>query len=188
MESVYTTLIASRGWHVYQKTTWKSPKKGEALECKRETDPVALRFDPYSIAFTRRSIEFLTPLTVGHMPLEISRFVWFFLERGGDINAKVCRTKCEESPIPKGGLEIVTEVTFKIEEEKKRYLQRPIDLINKHYETPKSDVQSGADVQETTAETQRRTAEKENDKDTDDEDENDVMFFVDDEEDDDNDK
>ena len=85
IESVYTTLIASRGWHVYQKTTWKSPKKGEALECKRETDPVALRFDPYSIAFTRRSIEFLTPLTVGHMPLEISRFVWFFLERGGDF-------------------------------------------------------------------------------------------------------
>ena len=139
MESVYTTLIASRGWHVYQKTTWKSPKKGEALECKRETDPVALRFDHYSIAFTRRSIEFLTPLTVGHMPLKISRFVWFFLERGGDINAK-----CEESPIPKGGLEIVTEVTFKIEEEKKRYLQRLIDLINKHYETLKSE-RSGAD-------------------------------------------
>ena len=66
MESCFTTLIASRGW--YQKSTWKD----EALSFKKETDPVALRYDPFSIAFTRKSIEYLTALTVGHILLERS--------------------------------------------------------------------------------------------------------------------
>ena len=60
-------------------------KGDEALSFKKETDPTALRFDPFSIAFTRKSIKYLTPLTVGDIPLEISRFVYFFLERGGKM-------------------------------------------------------------------------------------------------------
>ena len=64
MESSSTTLIGSRGWHVYQNLTWKNPKKDKALSFKKETDPVALKFDPFSIAFTRNSIEYLTPLTL----------------------------------------------------------------------------------------------------------------------------
>ena len=55
MESSFTTLIGSRNWHVYQKSTWKNPKKDKALSFKKETDPVVLRFDPFSIAFTRKS-------------------------------------------------------------------------------------------------------------------------------------
>ena len=122
MESSFTTLIASRGW--YQKSTWKD----EALSFKKETDPVALRFDPFSIAFSRKSIEYLTPLTVGHILLERSWFACFFLERGGKMEAKVYRRNWEESPIPIGGLEIVAQVTFKIEE-KKCFLLRLVDLI-----------------------------------------------------------
>ena len=120
MEASYTTLVGSRGWHVYQKSTWKRPKKDELLSLRKETDAVALKFDPYSIAFTRKTIVYLTPVVVGHVPLEISRFVYFFLERGGSVEAKVYRTKCEVSPIPKGGLEIITQVTFKIHEDKKK--------------------------------------------------------------------
>ena len=88
MESSFTTLIISRGWY-NQKSTWKNPKKDEALSFKKETDPLALRFDPFSIAFMRKSIKYLPPLMVGHTPLEISRFVYFFLERGGKMEAKI---------------------------------------------------------------------------------------------------
>ena len=91
VESSFTTLIASRGWHVYQKLTWKNSRKDEALSFKKETDLVALRFDHFSIASTRKSIEYLTPLPVG----DISRFVYFLLQRGGKMEAKVYRTKCE---------------------------------------------------------------------------------------------
>ena len=75
--------------------------KDESLSFKKEIDLAALRFDPFSIAFKRKSIEYLTPLTVGHRPLEISRFVYFFLKRGGKMEPKVYRTKWKESPIPK---------------------------------------------------------------------------------------
>ena len=44
------------------------------------------------------------------------------------MEAKVYRRNWEESPIPIGGLEIVTHVTFKIEE-KKCSLLRLVDLI-----------------------------------------------------------
>ena len=67
---------------------------------------MALRFDPFSFALTRKSIDYLTPLTVRHIPLEIARFVYFFLERGGKMKAKVYQIECEESPIPKGSSEI----------------------------------------------------------------------------------
>ena len=67
---------------------------------------MGLRFDAFSIAFTRTSIEYLTPLTVGHIPSEISKFAYFFLEDSGKMEAKEYQTKCKESPIPKEVLEI----------------------------------------------------------------------------------
>lgn len=77
--SSFTTLVGSRGLHVYQKSAWKKPRKDELLSFKKEIDPVALRFDPHSITFTRKSIEYLVPVTVGHISLEISRHVYYFL-------------------------------------------------------------------------------------------------------------
>ena len=43
--------IASRGYHVYGKSIWSNPKKGECLIGEQETDPVALLEDPYAIAW-----------------------------------------------------------------------------------------------------------------------------------------
>ena len=37
MESVLKTKIASRGWHFYGKTSWKSPKKDNVCRKKRKT-------------------------------------------------------------------------------------------------------------------------------------------------------
>ena len=75
------------------KVDMEKSKDDEALSFKKETDPTALRFDPFSIAFTRKSIKYLTPLTVGDIPLEISRFVYFFLERGGKMVEKCILNK-----------------------------------------------------------------------------------------------
>ena len=77
MESSFATLIGSHGWHVYQKSTWKNPKKDEALSFKNKADLVALRFDPFSLVFTKKSFEYFAPLRVGHIPLEIARFNYF---------------------------------------------------------------------------------------------------------------
>ena len=86
------------------------------------------------------------------------------------MEAKIYRTKCEESPIPKGGLEIVTQVTFKIEEEKKRFLLRLVDLIKENYETPKSE------AHEIIEDKENGTGDENNS------DDEDIMFFIDDKE------
>ena len=107
MDSTYTTLIGSRGWHVYGK---KRHGKNEVVQVKKETNPIALEIDPCAIAFTRKSVGCLVPVTVGHVPLEVSRLIFCFMECGGILEGKVYDTKCQVSPIPKGGLEIVLDL------------------------------------------------------------------------------
>ena len=81
------------------------------------------------------------------------------------MEAKIYRTKCEESPIPKGGLEIVTQVTFKTEAEKKRLLL--VDSVKENYQTPKSE------AHEIIEDKENGTAHKNNS------DDEEIMFFID---------
>jgi len=136
METSYQTLIACRGWHVYGKTVWCNPSQDEILHLKKEESQAALIHDPHSIAFTRKIRARLVPDIVGHIPLEISRYVWFFMNRGGRVTGTVHDPRYRPSPIPKGGLEIILKVTFTIKEEDKRYLERLRSLISKNYQTP----------------------------------------------------
>ena len=89
-----------------------------------------------SIAFTRKTRVRLVPDIVGHFPLEISRYVWFFMNRGGRVTGIVHDPRYRPSPIPNGGLEIILKVTFTIVDEDKRYLERLRTLIAENYETP----------------------------------------------------
>ena len=68
--------IASCGYHVYGKSIWSNPKKGECYIGEQETDPVALLEDPYAIAWKLQKKDKLGRVVVGHIPREISRFVW----------------------------------------------------------------------------------------------------------------
>ena len=53
------------------------------------------------------------PSTVGHIPLELSRYIWYALERGASVNAEVKSVKYKPSPLVQGGLEIPIEVTVR---------------------------------------------------------------------------
>ena len=134
MEIFFKHLIASRGWHVYGKTVWTIPKKGQRLYGQKERDADALLVDQYVVAWMIKSKEKLVPNVVGHVPQEISRFVYFFLHHGGSIDAVVQDEKYKPSPIAKGGLEIVLRATFKIDDSKRSLLYRLKELIEKNYE------------------------------------------------------
>ena len=82
----------------------------------------------------RKSKSKLTADVVGHVPREISRIMYYFLNRGGKISAVVNSGRYRPSPIPKGELEILVSVTLKIDNENRRYLQRLIQLINDNYD------------------------------------------------------
>ena len=69
------------------------------------------------------------------MPQEISRFVYFFLgKHEGSVDDAVGLEKYRQSPIAKGGLEIILKATFRIEESKRLNLLRLKELIEKNYE------------------------------------------------------
>ena len=106
------------------------------LRMRKEDDQVTLVIDPHSVAFTRKSIVHVVPDIVGHILLEISRYAWFFMDRGGRFTGRVDFPRYRPSPIPKGGLEIILKVTFTIEEDKRRYVDRLKELISNNYETP----------------------------------------------------
>ena len=58
------------------------------------------------------------------------------MDRGGCASATVKDPRYVRSPIPKGGLEIIVNITFTITDDKKRFLERLRDLITNNYETP----------------------------------------------------
>ena len=134
MEIFFKHLIVSRGWHAYGKTVWTIPKKGQRLYGQKERDADALLVDQYAVAWMMKSKENLLPDVVGHVPQEISRFVYFLLHHGGSIDAVVEDEKCRPSPIAKGGLEIVLRATFKTDDSKRSLLHRLKERIEKNYE------------------------------------------------------
>ena len=46
------------------------------------------------------------PVTVGHVPRELSRFISYFIQEGGSVTGTVANPKPKISPIPEGGLEV----------------------------------------------------------------------------------
>ena len=75
----------------------------------------------------------LIAVTIGHVPREISRAVWFFLERGGSLAGKVADEIYRPSPIAKGGLEILLSAEFKISDQKRKYLERMREIVELNY-------------------------------------------------------
>ena len=131
MESILSCKIASRGWHYYGKNTWKRPKKDEIVFAEKESSKTALEHDPYSIAWKKKNKSKITADVVGHVPKEISRVLFFFKSRGGKVVGRVLDEKCYPSPIPKGGLEILLMVQFKIADEKRKYMERLKEIVTK---------------------------------------------------------
>ena len=123
MEVSVEMEIAARGWHVYGKTVWQSPRKGEKLTAEKETNRDALDIDPYAVAWMLIRKSKLTPDIVGHVPREISRFIWYFFTHGGKMEATVLSVRPLRSPIPSGGLEIMLMAKLTINEKDTKILK-----------------------------------------------------------------
>ena len=106
--------MAARGFHVYRNITWTDVKQGDSVSVEIETNEESKKVDPYSCAIKALVGQPPQLKTVGHIPREISRHVFFFLkEENGRIEGTVHSTKYRPSPIPAGGLEIPLMLTFK---------------------------------------------------------------------------
>ena len=58
----------------------------EAVAVHKEKNIASLQIDPYCCAITITRVDKIGPVTVGHIPREISTFVYFFLhESSGKV-------------------------------------------------------------------------------------------------------
>jgi len=103
-----------RGFHVY-KELW-NPRLNEKLDTiHKENNP----HNRYAVAATRKTVSQLTPVVVGHLTWEISRFTRFIILHGATVKVKVSDTKYRRSPLIQGGLEIPVEVEVQMKTNKR---------------------------------------------------------------------
>ena len=132
MAYVFETIIASRGYHVYKETSWSNAKVGEDVKVELETNPKSIACDPYSCAIKAKHDYFVGWKTVGHIPREISRYVYFFIKQeGGKVYGRLKSLKYKASPIPSGGLEVPLLLKFKCDE--KWVLDAMEEFVNNFY-------------------------------------------------------
>ena len=95
----FTTKIASRGYHVYMHTTWEKAQVDDNVVVKIETDGNSKMIDPYCCKILTKNEE-QRLVTVGYIPREISRYVFFFLRKeGGSVHGQLTSTQCKEQCI-----------------------------------------------------------------------------------------
>lgn len=94
-----------RGFHVYR-SSWK-PYVQQKIEFRKEKNN---KHDKYAVAGYTKLPGKLALCVVGHIPREISRYIWFALIGGATITARVVSTAVKHSPLLQGGLEIEIKV------------------------------------------------------------------------------
>ena len=93
---------AVRGFHYYR-SFW-IPEPEQSLNCFHEERNL---FDRFAIKICEKKEDKI----VGHLPMEISRFTNFLLDRGARVSAKLSSTDYRRSPLVQGGIEIPCIVT-----------------------------------------------------------------------------
>ena len=84
---------------------------------------------------------------VEHVPLAISRFIWFFFRHVGKIKASVLSVQPLLTTIPSGGLAIMLKAKLTIDEKHAQILKYLQQLIVEKYE-PNTDIKTdGTDTE-----------------------------------------
>ena len=108
----FSVEIGSRGYHVYRNANWTDVRLHQAITVEVETNATSRAYDPYCCKISIRKPDRIGPVTVGHIPRELSRYVFYFLHEGGLVTGTVSSVHYRQSPIPEGGLEIPIQMTF----------------------------------------------------------------------------
>ena len=105
-----------------------SQKKRQVLSCSHEENKIYDMFAIKTCLTDKNGKEQI----VGHLPLELSRFAKYLLDRGAVDTAKLTST---HSVLVQGGLEIPCQVKAEMmaTEKNKRILAHYLDLVNKNY-------------------------------------------------------
>ena len=122
-----------RGYHVTERH-WNNIAIGESLTvCHEENN----KYDPCAMAVYRKHGPDNDNINVGHIPIELSSTLCFFVKHGGKVAAKVRQETYRASNLEQGGLEVPITVTCAISNQKAHFLARLKQLINKRWRDPR---------------------------------------------------
>jgi hypothetical protein len=107
MTETFEFLTGLRGFHVYCNTVNWVPYTGQNISFKREHNN---KHDNFAVAGKTLLKGRIGPITVGHVPRELSRHTWYAIQCGAQFEAAVHDTKARPSPLVQGGLEIQIRV------------------------------------------------------------------------------
>ena len=111
--SKLTAIVVTRGYHIYENTSWTNAKMGEKVIMELETKITSLETNPFAFAI-RLKIKFFDSFNlVGHISHKISRPFHFFIKtEGRNINRNNMSLTYRRSPIHSTGLEISLHLAF----------------------------------------------------------------------------
>ena len=119
-----------RRYHVTEKH-WNDISIGEGLiVCHEENN----KYDPCAMAVYREHGPDNDNINVGHIPIELSSTLCFFVKHGGKVSAKVRQETYRASNLEQGGLEVPITVHCT---QKAQFLIRLKQLINKRWRDPR---------------------------------------------------
>ena len=109
----FKAIIASRGYHVYKETSWSNAKINEEVKVELEKNTRSLSTDRNACTIKTKNPYFNGWKTVGHIPREISHYVYFFIkEENENVSGTLKSLKYKPSPSPSGGLEVPLLLKF----------------------------------------------------------------------------
>ena len=78
----------------------------QQVKVLKETNSVSIDTYPYFCKITIKRVGRIRDITVGHIPRELSRFLFHFIYEGRSVIVTATNITLRPSPIPKGDLEI----------------------------------------------------------------------------------
>ena len=70
----------------------------------KEVNNIFIDIDPYCCRITIKRVDRIEPVTVGPVPRELSRFIFYFIQEEGSVTGTVASTTPRILPITGGGL------------------------------------------------------------------------------------
>ena len=124
-----------RGYHVYR-DQWK-PYISQPINFDQENDNI---HDNFAVAGSGLLPRAQNVTIVGHIPRELSRYIWFALELGAKVTGTVKSDRHRPSPLLQGGLEIPVTVKVKWEDGRKlNILKEKVSSVGYSMEEPYKD-------------------------------------------------
>ena len=105
----------------------------------KEVNNICIDIDSYCCRITIKRVDRTRPVTVGHVPRELSRFIFYFIQEGGWVTGTVATTTSRTSPIPEGRLEVPILMHFThenkvISTEREILLRKQVEKMKKTFD------------------------------------------------------